>query len=253
MKDLLLTVEFQKKVADFITANIRLDIAGANRQQIRVMKKEKSVSYSRPMDPRRPDYAAHSRCAKERLARATQVHTCTMEACLKVVKNRLICKRHAPFALSDVDWIAANRSWGSRRRYGYINVWSPPIMQAVRCNQDIKLISNGAETKDVMRYFSSYVAKKQREISNSSALLAKQLAFHTKQEWYSAEMRLRNKRLLQRCANTLSREQVFSSPEVISYLMGLGDCKLSHNFVTMFTGNIYVILRKNFPCLHHRK
>jgi len=134
-----------------------------------------------------------------------------------------------------------------------INAWSPPIMQAVRCNQDIKLISNGAETKDVTWYFSSYVAKNQREISNSSVLLAKCLAFHKKQECYSVETRTRNKRLLQRCANTLSREQVFSALEVISYLMGLGDRKLSHNFVMMFMGDIYGMLQKNYPSLCYQK
>jgi hypothetical protein len=253
MKGLLLNKAFQKKVADFINANIRSDIAGANGQQIRAMKKEKSVSYSRPVDPRRPDYALRWRHTEEILARATQVHTCTAEACLKLIKNWLVCKQHTPFVLSDVDWIAADGSWGSRQRYGYINAWSPPIMQAVRCNQDIKLISNGAETKDVTWYFSSYVVKNQQEISNSLALLAKHLAFHEKQEHYSAETRTRNKRLLQRCANTLSREQVFSAPEVISYLMGLGDCKLSHNFVTMFMGDIYGTLWKNYPSLRYRK
>jgi hypothetical protein len=55
-------------------------------------------------------------------------------------------------------------------------------MQTICCNQDIKLISNGMEMKDVTWYFSGYVAKNQREISNSSALLAKHLAFYKKQE-----------------------------------------------------------------------
>ena len=249
MKELLQKEEFRKKVADFIAANIRSDIAGANGQEIRAMKKEKAVSYSRPVDPRQSDYAARARHAEQNLARATQVHTCTSEACLKLVKNRLVCKRHAPFALSEKDWIAPDGSWGSRRRYGYINAWSPPIMQAVRCNQDIKLISNGAETKDVTWYFSGYVAKNQREISNSSALLAKRLAFHKKQERYSADTKLRSKRLLQRCANTLSREQVFSAPEVMSYLMSWGDRKLSHNYVTLYMSDIYATLKKTYPIL----
>ena len=253
IKELLQKETFREKVAEFIAANIRSDIAGGGGPQIRAMKKEKSVSYSRPVDPRRPDYMVRARRTEETLARATQVHTCTREACLKLVKNRLVCKRHAPFALSDVNWIAPDGSWGSTRRYGYINVWSPPIMQAVRCNQDIKLISNGAETKDVTWYFSGYVAKNQQEISNSSALLAKRLAFHEKQERYSADTKSRNKRLLQRCANTLSREQVFSAPEVISYLMNYGDRKLSHNFVPLYMSDIYATLKKTYPDLRNRK
>jgi len=253
MKELLQKEAFRKKVAEFIAANIRSDIAGANGHQIKAMKKEKAVSYSRPVDPRQQNYLACARYTEEILARATQVHTCTTEACLKLVKNRLICKRHAPFALSEEDWIAPDGSWGSRRRYGYINAWSPPIMQAVRCNQDIKLISNRAETKDVTWYFSGYVSKNQREISNSSALLAKRLAFHDKQERYSEDTKFRNKRLLQRCANTLSREQVFSAPEVVSYLMGFGDRKLSHYFVPLYMAEIYATLRNTYPILRYQK
>ena len=250
MKKLLEKETFQRKVADFIAVNIRSDITGANGQEIKAMKKEKAVSYCRPVDPRQSDYILRARYAEETLARATQVHMCTKEACIKLVKNRLVCKRHAPFALSEVNWIASDGSWGSRRRYGYINAWSPPIMQAVRCNQDIKLISNGGETKDVTWYFSGYVAKNQREMSNSSALLAKRLAFHEKQERYNADTKSRSKRLLQRCANTLSREQVFSAPEVVSYLMNFGDRKLSHNFVALYMSDIYASLKKTYPNLH---
>jgi hypothetical protein len=249
MKELLQKEGFRKRVTDFIASNIRSDIGGGNGQQIKSMKKEKAVSYSRPVDPRGPNYMARAQQTEDTLARATQVHTCTVQACLKLVKNRLVCKRHAPFALSEDNWIAPDGSWGSKRRYGYINAWSPPIMQTVRCNQDIKLISNGTETKDVTWYFSGYVAKNQREICNSSALLAKRLAFHEKQERYSEDTKSRNKRLLQRCANTLSREQVFGAPEVISYLMNFGDRKLSHNFVTLYMSDIYSTLKKTYPSL----
>jgi hypothetical protein len=253
MKELLQKESFRKKVADFISANIRSDIGGRNGEQIKMMKKEKGVSYSRPVDPRREDYAVRSSHAEETLARACQVHTCTKEACLKFVKDRFVCKRHAPFALSEVNWISPDGSWGSKRRYGYINAWSPPIMQAVRCNQDIKLISNGTETKDVTWYFSAYVAKNQRDISNSSALLANRLAFHEKQERYNADMTSCNKRLIQRCANTLSREQIFSAPEVISYLMGKGDRKISHNFVTFYTVDLSNALQRAYPELRRKR
>jgi predicted KAP-like P-loop ATPase len=169
------------------------------------------------------------------------------------VKNRLVCKRHAPFPLSPVDWISPDGSWGSRRRYGYINAWSPPIMQAVRCNQDIKLISNGSETKDMTWYFSGYVAKNQRDITNSCALLANRLAFHEKQEHYTSETTAQNKRLIQRCANTLSREQVFSAPEVISYLMGKGNHKISHHFATLYTADLSNALQKAYPKLRYKR
>ena len=101
-------------------------------------------------------------------------------------------------------------------------------MQCVRANHDIKLITNGAETMDISFYVAQYVAKRQGNSSNASALLAKRLAFHNSQERYSTDIVHLNKQLLQRCANTLSREQEFSGPEVISYLMGWGDWFISH-------------------------
>jgi hypothetical protein len=112
---------------------------------------------------------------------------------------------------------------------------------------------NGAETKDVTWYFAGYVSKNQQEISNNSALLAKQLAFHDKQEWYNEDTKIRNKRLLQWCANTLSREQVFSTPEVFSYLMGFGDHKLLHYFVVLYMSDIYATMRNTYQILRYQK
>ena len=126
-------------------------------------------------------------------------------------------------------------------------------MQAVRCNQDIKLISNGSETKDMTWYFSGYVTKKQWDITNSCALLANRLAFHEKQERYTSKTTARNKRLIQRYANTLSREQVFSAPEVISYFMGNGDHKISHHFATLYTADLSNALQKAYPNLRYKR
>ncbi|KAF7305863.1 ATP-dependent DNA helicase [Mycena chlorophos] len=56
-----------------------------------------------------------------------------------------------------------------------------------------------------------------------------------------------NKRLLQRCANTLSRQHEFSAPEVISYLMGWGDRFISHTYVRIYWDRITLVLRTIFP------
>jgi|SRR5882762_1364654 hypothetical protein len=249
MKELLAKESFRRKVAEFIQSNIRSDIGGASARQIKEMTSQDSVSFARPVDPRGANYAVRSRESEMLLARSVQVHKCSTDTCLRTVKGQLVCKRNAPFDLATEDWIDEHGSWGSKRLYGYVNAWSPPILQTVRCNGDIKLITNGAETKNMGFYISNYVAKKQRESSNTSALLAKRVAFHRVQERYNVDICRRNKRLIQRCANTLSREQTFSSPEVISYLMGYGDRKISHHFVTLYTGDLYSALGKAFPFL----
>lgn len=134
-----------------------------------------------------------------------------------------------------------------------MNSWVPALLQTVRANQDIKLITNGEDTKNIAWYITNYVAKKQRETSSCSALLAKRIAFHHVQERYNADISKRNKRLLQRSANTLSREQEFSAPEAISYVMGWSDRKISHHFVTMFTGELYMAIKNAYPIFRYKK
>lgn len=70
--------------------------------------------------------------------------------------------------------------------------------------------------------------------SNVSALLAKKLAFHNVYERDQTDAKLVNKRLIQRCANALTRDREFSAPEIISYLMGWGDRYESHTHVAIF-------------------
>jgi hypothetical protein len=253
MKELLQEETFRAKLVRFIHSAIKSDIGGANAEQVRAMNREEAVSFSRPVDPRQGNYSVRSHEAEKRLARAVQVHRCTAEGCLKLVRGRLVCKRNAPFPLSENDWVDEDGRWGSTRKYGYVNAWCPPLLQTVRANQDIKLITNGGETKDIAWYISKYVAKNQGNSSNVSALLAQRIAFHGQQERYNADVTSRNKRLLQRCANTLSREQTFSAPEVMAYLMSFGDRKISHHFIPLYTNDIISALRKVYPSLRYKK
>ena len=80
-------------------------------------------------------------------------------------------------------------------------------MQCMRCNHNIKLIMDGMETKDISWYITNYVAKKQQESSNVSALFAKRIAYHQKEEQYNSDLTQLNKQLMQQCANMLSCEQ----------------------------------------------
>ena len=58
---------------------------------------------------------------------------------------------------------------------------------------------------------------------------------------------LSTKKMVQRCVNTLSREQELSGPEVISYLMGWGDRYISHHFETVPLFPLLNLLKKTFP------
>jgi len=77
--------------------------------------------------------------------------------------------------------------------------------------------------------------------------------FHKARERYNSGVSQLNKRLLQRCANTLTREQEFSALEVVSYLMGWGDRYISHWFVTIYWNAVASLIRKTYPDMNVKR
>lgn len=252
MKECLSTEEFRSKVKKFIATNIRADIPGVQGMDVLSIAPEPRAAFSRPVDPRSPQYEKERNEAEKKLARTVQVHKCG-QGCIKLLRGQFVCKRKAPFALANDDWIESDGRWGPKRTYGYFNNWCPAILQCLRANHDIKIITNGMETKDIVWYITHYIAKKQRESSNTSALLAKTFAFHHDAEKRNFDLVAKNKKLIQRCANTLSREQELSAPEVTSYIMGWGDCYISHHFTTIPWFSVISLLQKTFPVLNKQR
>lgn len=251
---LLQTEQFRSRVRDFITANIRADFDNAIADMTSIKKKKKpDVSYSRPLNPSIPNYAEEAHHVEKKIARTVQYHECKPNACQNLIKGEWVCKRRAPFELSTSDYVNADGSWGVKRLFQFFNSWCPAILQCVRANHDIKLITNGGETKDITWYITNYATKKQRQSSNASALIAKRLAYHNVEEKWNTDPRAVNKRLLARCANTLTRDHEFSAPEVISYLMGWGDRYISHHFTTIYWSGVVAALKRSFPELRKKR
>lgn len=132
-----------------------------------------------------------------------------------------------------------------------MNTWNPTLLTCTRANHDVKLITNGEATKDLSFYITSYAAKNQQHASNTSALLAKSYIWKSKSLGADRSKSVQdlNKRLIQRCANTLTREQELSGPEVINYLMGWGDRFVSHKFQPIHLGSVLRLLKKTWPVL----
>jgi hypothetical protein len=248
MKELLLSDEFRLKICSYIRANVRADLASFPGTSVLTIPRQKDVAFSRPIDPRLPNYTTRSMDAEYRIARTVQVHQCGL-GCMKFEKGKTVCKRRAPFHLAEHDYVDSEGSWGPKRSFGFFNGWCPPILQCLCANHDIKLLTNGAETKDLAWYITAYIAKKQNASSNTSALLANTFAFHHSTEPQSHDLTSLNKKLIQRCGNTLSREQELSAPEVVSYLMGWGDRFISHCFETIPWYPLLNLLKKTFPTL----
>jgi hypothetical protein len=249
LKLALTDLQFREKVKKYIKSTIRADLGSAGTTEVLAMRKVDAVSYSRPLDPRTVADATIMETTEMELARATQFHQCSPTNCLKIVKGRTVCKRRAPFPLAPDHWVDSKGGWGPKRLCGFMNNWNTPLLLALRANHDTKLIMSGPETKTLTWYITNYAAKKQQRSSNVSALLAKRVAFHTAEERRRNDLRDVNKRLIQRCANTLTRDREFSGPEIISYLMGWGDRFESHQYVPIYTDAIVAGVKERFPGL----
>ena len=65
-----------------------------------------------------------------------------------------------------------------------MNGWNPAILLNGRCNNDMKLLTNGVQTRSLSFYTTSYVTKKQGKTHNMSAIMAKGYAYHLQHSSY---------------------------------------------------------------------
>ena len=84
---------------------------------------------------------------------------------------------------------------GGQKAYGYINGYCPLLLTTMRCNNDLKINTNGMDTKDVAFYITAYATKKQKKTHNLSVLMASAMPYHTANPRYE-DIRKRNHLLL---------------------------------------------------------
>ena len=166
-----------------------------------------------------------------------------MGTCLCIVNRLFKCKRKAPWPLSDEDYVDNRGNWSAKRTYGYINGYCPLLLTTMRCNNNLKINTNGEDTKDVAFYITAYATKKQKKTHNLSALMASAMPYHTANPLYE-DIHEQNRLLLYQCINVISREAELSGPQVVSYLMGYGDTFTSHNYAPLYTSALFRAVRQ---------
>ncbi|KAJ7584278.1 hypothetical protein C8J56DRAFT_892964 [Mycena floridula] len=204
---------FRARVVAFIAANIRAMVRDLGEKETLSLKRKMEVSNARPVPPSTPNYAYAKSQREIELVQALQVHSCSENKCIKVIRGEKKCKRGTPFAQAAADWVNDAGNWGPKRLSSMVNRFCPAIMACLMGNQDIKLIMNAFETKDVSFYVGNYAFKQQTH-HNESALLAETFAF-------KPVIRLA-------CCNTLNKALDMSGPEVVSLIMGWGVSVTSH-------------------------
>ena len=117
---------------------------------------------------------------------------------------------------------------------GMVNNFNATMLEAIRCNMDIKFIGSGESAKAILYYVTDYITK--TDLKTHVAFSALQLAVKKLGEYdpTADEMTIRAKRMLQKCAYTMLSHQELSGQQVASWLIGNGDHYSSHKFRNLY-------------------
>lgn len=113
------------------------------------------------------------------LVGAHQVHVCKTSTCLqRNCHGDLECKQQAPWPLVEKTVVHTTGMLDQRRTYQFLNGYSPAVLISLRCNNDLKVVIFGVETKGIRGYLTNYQNKDPSKSYNLSALLGKALKYH---------------------------------------------------------------------------
>ena len=254
MRELLLSEAFRARIVAYICANLWVYLPGLeSANSVKQLPKENDIAYNRLPNPRDPDYSNQLHSFELCVACTTQVHTCKVHRCLVTDKTgQFWCKRKAPFQLAQDNFITEADQWGPKRLYGFINGWVPGILINGQCNNDVKFLTNGGDTKNITFYMTSYAAKKQGHNFNLLAIMAQAFLYHLDHlgSAYTEQLQDSQRLLLFQLVHTINREQELAAPMVMSYLMGWGDVFRSHAYTVIYWSLFVGALFKAFPSLH---
>lgn len=240
---------FKDKIKAYLRANIRSHLEDLTENVLSSMEPTSELAWSRPPDPDSPTYDNDLRLLETQLVRSQQYHVCTLNTCLvpDKVTRRLVCKRRAPFQLSAEDVVTDTGVILTKRTVDRLNSWNPAVFYGGRCNNDIKFMTNGAETKAAVWYTTNYATKKQGDTFNKSAITAKVFVEHRKRTPLVLSLRESSQKFMFRCAHSLNKEMEYSGQQVMAYLMGLGDAIHSHTYTPIYWSSVVRGLKSTYP------
>ncbi|KAG1859906.1 hypothetical protein C8R48DRAFT_714127 [Suillus tomentosus] len=117
---------------------------------------------------------------------------------------------------------------------GMVNNFNKTILEAVRCNMDIKFIGSGASAKAILYYITDYITKSQLKAHVAYAALDLARRKLSEYDPEDDELTLRAKELIRKSAHAMISHQELSAQQVSSYLLDFGDHYTSHQFQNLF-------------------
>jgi hypothetical protein len=130
---------------------------------------------------------------------------------------------------------------------GLVNNFNKTIIEAIRCNMDIKFIGSGPAAKAVIYYITNYITKSQLKTHVAYAALelaVKKLGDFRPDE---DELTFRAKKLLQKCAFSMLSHQELSAQQVASYLMDYEDHFTSHLYRNLYWTSFEALINREQP------
>ncbi|KAJ6527536.1 hypothetical protein B0H19DRAFT_969685 [Mycena capillaripes] len=117
---------------------------------------------------------------------------------------------------------------------GLVNNFNETILEAMRCNMDIKFIGSGPAAKAILYYITDYITKTQLQAHVAYAALELAVKRLGEYDPNVDEYTVRARKLLQKCAHAMIAKQELSAQQVVSYLMDYEDHFTSHKFNSLY-------------------
>ncbi|KAJ7120681.1 hypothetical protein C8R43DRAFT_865397, partial [Mycena crocata] len=246
-------VDFQKRLITFLEDTISTSVPEAGREEVETPLSKFHPCATRGPGPGIPDADAADAKANDlhKLVERCQRHK-HANTCYKYWKGfpdpkecRFDLDPSNETAISVFDPVTGE--FTLRCLDGLVNNFNETILQAVRCNMDIKFIGSGPAAKAILYYITDYITKSQLQAHVAYAAL--ELAVNKLGEFDPEEDDLasRAKKLLQKCAHSLISKQEMSGQQVASYLLDFEDHFTSHQYTRLFWTSFESHIEKEDP------
>ena len=213
----------------------------------------KNVSSDRPPLENDPNFRDLLEKQLAALVQKCQVHKHTA-TCYKY--GHEACRFEFPRPAVDISKIEDGVIWLSRRKGNeFVNNYNDIIMLALRCNHDIKFITNGKDGKAVAFYITSYITKNALTTHNAYPLImaAQKIiedGVHLCQPRPELSLaKQQNRELVIKCLNKLTTHAERSGPEIATLLIDEKLHYTDHEFSKLYLNPFLWMFKANSPDL----
>ena len=247
MLELLWQPQFHEKIVTYISFNIWTHLDGFDKEYMQNNGRQSHISFLRPPNPCQSNWQGERSTMECNLARAHQVYVCKKWTCLcKNQQGKSICKRRAPWPLVDKTIVHASGVLDLHQSYQFLNRYSLAILISLRCNNDLKVIIYGEDTKNIGGYLTNYQNKDLSKSYNMLALLGSVLSYHQSHLPQLETFCEQNWLLIYWCFNVLNQQAELSGPQVMLYLMNWNDHFTSHQYVSVYWVQLVNVLKESY-------